>query len=164
MSGERQIKELIKKIAGQTPEHVFTATVKTVSGNECTVMYGDLEISGVKLFASTDGKLLISPKKDTSVLIADLSQGELRDLTVIRVDEPDKIQYKCGDLTFEAADNKFDISSGSVSVKSLLLDLASILKAFKVMCTAPNSLSSDIDPTALTKIEKFEVDTKKLLK
>jgi hypothetical protein len=100
MSKYTDIKDKLKEIVGKgSGILVFTAVVKSVSDDTCTVIYNDIELTGVKLTASVDkleAKIIISPKINSKVLIADLSNGELRDLFVIKFGEIEVISINSG--------------------------------------------------------------------
>ena len=59
---------------------LFLATIKEVKDAACTIMLEDLELTDVRLRSvlnSEDNKIVITPKKDSTVLVADLSRGEM---------------------------------------------------------------------------------------
>ena len=81
-----QIKQKIRNIAGSGSNNMpvmFTAQVKNLSGETCTVMLDELPITDVRLRAVINGKsekILITPKIGSYVLVTDLSGGDYRDL------------------------------------------------------------------------------------
>ncbi|KAF0203156.1 MAG: hypothetical protein FD170_1428, partial [Bacteroidetes bacterium] len=145
----------------------FTAEVVSVTDVDCTVKLADLEITGVKLFSiGAEGKNTIKPAKGSMVTVLDLSNGKLRDLCLVKVDEPEFIKFDLDGLVLEldAMTGKADISSGRVSLKSLFESLATILTSLKVAVLAPNAPSGTITPDTLTLVNKFKTDFKALLK
>ena len=75
MGRAQDIKELIRAIAGQGDGLMFVGEVKSVDGDSCTVAVGQLELTDVRLTAASDGeegKLLLTPKEGSKVLVADL--------------------------------------------------------------------------------------------
>lgn len=103
MKYSKEIRDAIRAICGNNKGGFlfFNAVVKSVEDDSCTVTYGDIEISDVRLNAAINGNannLLIKPKVESTVLIADLSEGYLRDLAVIGWSEVDMITINGGDL------------------------------------------------------------------
>lgn len=99
----RRIRESIQAIANAGSKHdvLFTAKVVSITGDTCTVEHNDMELTGVRLSAVVDAstsKKLIKPKKNSQVLVADLSNGGLRDLAVVQVSETDSIIWNGGEL------------------------------------------------------------------
>jgi len=102
MSKASDIRELIRSI-GTTKKPgklFFRAKVKTVSDETCQVEWNGLLISDVQLAAAIDGNaknLLIKPKVGSVVLVADLSEGEMRELAVISWSEVDTVVFNGGE-------------------------------------------------------------------
>lgn len=167
MSSEREIREAIQKIAGAQGASAFTAEVVSVTDTDCTVKLSDLEISGVKLFSiGVEGKNTIKPAKGTMVTVLDLSNGKLRDLVLVKVDEPELIRFDLDGLVMEldATTGKIDVSSGGISLKSLLNSIATIIQGLKVGVLAPNSISGPVSPDTIALVNKFKADFNTLLK
>ena len=79
MSIYSDIAEKIKQMSGGITNVLFLAKVKDVKDDACTIMIEDLELTDVRLRSvlnSEDNKIVITPKKDSTVLVADLSHGE----------------------------------------------------------------------------------------
>lgn len=98
-----RIKDLIKNIGGgEEKAAFFTAKVKSVKGDTCTVLIGDLELTEVRLRAvidnDDDDTLRITPKKDSMVLVADLSDGAMRDLIVVKYTQAEMVELKRGEI------------------------------------------------------------------
>ena len=93
-----KIKDLIRNIGGgEETSAFFTAKVKSVEKDTCTVLVDDLELTEVRLRAVVDGEeefLRITPKVGSMILVADLSDGEMRDLVVIKYTQVDIIELK----------------------------------------------------------------------
>lgn len=114
MGQEKQIREAIRTIAGtnQVSSLLFSAVVTEVDGDVCSVMHDSLEISGVKLRAIKNEEknfLIVTPAKDSIVLVADLSNGYMRDLCVVQYSQIDKVELSFGDgqaLTIEGGTTK----------------------------------------------------------
>lgn len=110
MSKAQDIKEAIRQICGAKGGSglFLVGEVKSVEGETCTVNVAGLELDEVRLTAvndGTDGKLLLTPKEGSMVLLADLSGGMLRDLAVIGYTGIKKIEATCEKITLNGGDN-----------------------------------------------------------
>lgn len=96
---------------------LFTAEVKSVEGETCTVLIGELEVPDVLLTPAdegADGKLVITPKVGSQVTVADLSGGELRQLAVVHWGEVEKISLTADSIELNGGDN-----GGLVKIEAL---------------------------------------------
>ena len=96
---------------------LFTAEVKSVEGETCTVLIGELEVPDVLLTPAdegADGKLVITPKVGGQVTVADLSGGELRQLAVVHWGEVEKIILTADSIELNGGDN-----GGLVKIEAL---------------------------------------------
>ena len=96
---------------------LFTAEVKSVEGETCTVLIGELEVPDVLLTPAdegADGKLVITPKVGGQVTVADLSGGELRQLAVVHWGEVEKISLTADSIELNGGDN-----GGLVKIEAL---------------------------------------------
>ena len=93
-----KIKAIVSK--GKVSElNTFPAQVKSVNGTTCTVMIDDLEVTDVRLRAVINSKseqLLITPKTESYVLVADLSNSSFTDFAVISYSEVESVDLKIG--------------------------------------------------------------------
>jgi len=99
-----KIKNSIRKLSGATKGIVFTAQVKSVEGETCTIALGNTSLSDVRLRAVINGnaeKLYIKPKKDSYILVIDLSNGNYRDLVAITYSEVETINIKISETTID---------------------------------------------------------------
>jgi hypothetical protein len=99
-----KIKRSLCNIAGVQKGHIFTAQVKSVESETCTVALGKASISRVRLRAVVNGKdekLYIKPKKDSYILAVDLSNGDYRDLAVLTYSEVETINIKIAETTID---------------------------------------------------------------
>lgn len=101
MNHLREIKESIQNIADMhdTPSPIFTAFVVECKGDVCTVRCGRNQYTGVKLRAINDGDLnhlIVTPKPKSQVLVADLSNGHMRDLCVVQYSQIEKVELSFG--------------------------------------------------------------------
>ncbi|MCX6281473.1 MAG: hypothetical protein NTU51_05895 [Bacteroidetes bacterium] len=91
----------------------FYATVTEITGNTCSAKLGDLELTDIKLKATTrddEDKLILTPKVGSSVILG-CNDEDLRDVMIIKVDDPEKIFYKHKDITID-----IDGSSGNIVI------------------------------------------------
>lgn len=115
MSIYSEIAEKIRQMGGNTSAILFLATVKEVKDAACTIMLEDLELTDVRLRSvlnSEDNKILITPKKNSIVLVADLSHGEMRELVVVQYSEVEKMEICIGESTIEVSDGDITINGG----------------------------------------------------
>jgi len=129
MDKSGKIRESIRKIAGtHNPGNTFfTAEVKSVDDETCTIIWNDLEISDVRLGAVVNGNannIKIKPTTGSMVAIADMSHGTLRDLAVIGWSEIDSITINGGTL------------GGLVKIQELVNNLQAIKSYVETMKTA----------------------------
>ena len=128
MGKTQDIKEAIRTIAGKGNSGglFLVGEVKSVEGESCTVDVAGLEIDEVRLTAvndGADGKLLITPKEGSMVLLADMSGGTLRDLAVVGFTNVEKIEATIGQITLNGGDN-----GGLVNIKDLTNKLNNLEK------------------------------------
>ena len=107
MNRVQDIKEAIRQISGAKGGSglILVGEVKSVEGETCTVNVGGLELDEVRLTAvndGADGKLLLTPKEGSMVLMADLSGGNLRDLAVIGYTHIEKGEASFDQIAIEA--------------------------------------------------------------
>lgn len=108
MNRVQDIKEAIRQISGgnRGGNGLFlVGKVKSVEGETCTVDVAGLVLDEVRLTAvndGTDGKLLLTPKADSMVLMADMSGGMLRDLAVIGYTHIEKGEASFDQIAIEA--------------------------------------------------------------
>ncbi|MCM1035531.1 MAG: hypothetical protein NC038_05485 [Paludibacter sp.] len=124
-----KIAQLIKQMG--EPRHllVFPAEVKQVDGRSCTVSIDSFDLTDVRLRAVVNDEkeqFLITPKQGSRVLVADLSNGDLRDLAVIAFSEVEKIEI---DTTAEVIFNGGD-NHGLVNIADLHQRLQTLEQAF----------------------------------
>jgi hypothetical protein len=167
MSELREIRQRIRDISGLNDlgAPFFTATVTSVTDKDCSVMFGTLELTGVKLFSiGAPGTMLIKPKKDSTVTVADLSQGKLRDLVIIKADEVELIKYDQDGLVVEidSVSGKVDVKNDKTSLTKLMTSIHDIIS--KLQVSTPNGPSGTPLPPTVTALEKFKTDFQNLLK
>ena len=138
MDKSGRIRELLRQITG-TDRLTFDfmpMEVKSVNGDLCVCLLDELEIPDVRLAAIPDGSadgLLITPKKGSIVMVADLSAGNLRDLMVVGYTA---IESVC----FMGGKNGGLVISGNTADKLNVLenDINELKTIFTTWVTVPN--------------------------
>lgn len=125
-----QIKRKLEEIAGSAAEGtaLFTAEVKSVEGETCTVLVGGLEVPDVLLTPAdegADGKLVITPRQGSIVTVADLSGGRLRRLAVVHWGKVEKITCTCDSVEFNGGN-----LGGLVKIEKLTEKINGLVQAF----------------------------------
>ena len=163
------IKDQIKKIIGIDAMYLLPipGTVISVGSETCTVKIDSgLEIPEVRMKAfinNSDSKLLIVPKVGSRVQCLSLT-GNLNDITLIQVDEPELIACKLNDLSFvlDGEDNKVSISNQSNDLLGILEDLSGIIKQLTVS-TGVGPSGTPLPPT-IASLNQWEAAVKTLIK
>ena len=141
MNRVQDIKEAIRQISGgnRGGNGLFlVGKVKSVEGETCTVDVAGLVLDEVRLTAvndGTDGKLLLTPKADSMVLMADMSGGMLRDLAVIGYTHIEKGEASFGQIAIEADSIELNggDNGGLVNIESLKNNLDTLKKYVEAM-------------------------------
>lgn len=139
--------EILKAKTGK--ELFFTARVVSVSGATCTIDYDGLELSGVRLLATTTGgadKVLIIPKAGSWALIG--CEGDLANLWIVRGDEAQQIE----------------ITVGGQNVMSLISDLISTLSGTLTLTTTVGAATGNFAPDTIAKLSQIEKAFKQVFK
>lgn len=108
-----KVKELS---GGNSKPSIFTAQVKQVDGATCSINIGGLVVSDVRLRAVDNSNLdqiLITPKIDSYVLVADLSNGNYRNLVVIAHSEVAKAQIAINNTNVEVSADGVVVNGGN---------------------------------------------------
>ena len=130
----RSLRALTRNVTGPV---LFTAEVKSVEGETCTVISGDLAIPEVLLTPAdegAEGKLVITPKVGSMVTVADLSGGRLRRLAVVHWGEVEKINMTVGNIELNGGEN-----GGLVNIESLKNNLESLKSYVEALKSAVSS-------------------------
>lgn len=111
MGKSREIKDVLKSIVGPPGIMFVMGKVESVGDETCSVKIADrIVINDVRLNASADGNadnILIKPKVDSMVLMADLSGGELRSLVVISFSALESMTVKFeGEVVINGGENE----------------------------------------------------------
>lgn len=138
-----EIARAIKAITGGNGgTALFTAEVKSVEGETCTVLVGELEVPDVLLTPAdegADGKLLITPKEGSQVTVADLSGGELRNLAVVHWGEVEKISITADSIELNGGDNGglVKIEALTDKINNIEKDINKLKQAFTTWVPVP---------------------------
>lgn len=122
---KRRIRELSAAAGGSA---LFTAEVKSVEGETCTVSLGSVDLPDVLLTPADDGraaKLVITPKTGSMVTVADLSGGELRRLAVVHWGEVEKVALSAASIEINGGRN-----GGLVNIGALTQKVNDLVRAF----------------------------------
>lgn len=128
---------------------LFTAEVKSVEGETCTVLIGELEVPDVLLTPAdegADGKLVITPKVGGQVTVADLSGGELRQLAVVHWGEVEKISLTADSIELNGGDNGglVKIEALTDKINNIEKDINKLKQAFTTWVPVPQDGGSSL--------------------
>lgn len=162
-----EIARVIKAITGGNGgTALFTAEVKSVEGETCTVLVGELEVPDVLLTPAdegADGKLLITPKEGSQVTVADLSGGELRHLAVVHWGEVEKISLTADSIELNGGDNGglVKIEALTDKINNIEKDINKLKQAFTTWVPVPQdggaSLKSGVASWAAQQLVQTQV-------
>jgi len=159
-----KIKAFIKEIVGANQNLPITATVKSVQGDHCTItLKSKLDVTDVKLKATIDGDnyLLVIPKVGSKVVVLSLS-GELDNLSVIKVDEVERIELIIGDTNFKIDGSGYEINQGSENLKTVFNDY---ITQFGKLCDELNKVVVSIGVTPnVAMITQIKMETTQNIK
>lgn len=124
-----EIKQKLCQLTGADIDRgLFTAEVTKVSGDTCSVRYGDLVFEDVRLRViaedSNNSRMLLTPKVGSCVLVADLSDGDKRDFAVVMLSEVEKVELTA-DVMFNGGSN-----GGLVKIQELTDKLNGLIDKF----------------------------------
>lgn len=157
----------MREVIGADPNLPITAKVVSVENDHCKVqLKSGLIVSDVKLKAtisSGSNFLRLVPKVGSSVVMISLT-ADLNNLTVIKFDEVEKVEYNQNGLEvlIDSTDKKVSIKNSEASLVDVFEDLTTLLKSFKVY--TPSGPSGTALPDSVTLINQLELKFKKLLK
>lgn len=166
MDKPSEVRKKLLEVLGYQPNLPIPGVVTKVNGDVCEVLIGnDYTATDVKLKATIDAgnnELLLSPKVGSNVILLSLS-GDFNNLTLVKMDELELFQFKQGDVSVAVGtDGLLEVKKGSVSLFSLLTQLATTIKAITV-ATPVGPSGTPLTPT-LQNVKVFEDDLKILLK
>lgn len=121
MDQYRRLRDNLMQMMGAGKEiTIWQGIVKSVEGTTCTVIFGTLDVEGVRLRASlaeNESHLLIVPKVGTAVVVGSLS-NDLSLLVVLAVDEVESITINGGKL------------GGLINIESLTQKINELVRTF----------------------------------
>ena len=120
MTQEQRLLYNLRQAVGPEPITVYQGIVVSVEDTTCTVRFGNMDVSGVRLRASEasdDAQLLIVPRKDSAVIVGSLS-GDLSQLAVLSVDAVERIERNGGKL------------GGLINIEALTSKINELVDAF----------------------------------
>ena len=120
MTAEQRLIRNLREAVGPSPISVYQGIVVSVEDITCTVRFGEMEVSGIRLRASEadqNAQLLIVPKTGSAVIVGSLS-GDLTQLAVLSVDAIERIEINGGQL------------GGLINIDSLTEKINALVDAF----------------------------------
>jgi hypothetical protein len=110
----------------------FYATVIKITGDTCSVKIAELELTDVRIKATDDGstdKLTITPTKNSKVIVG-CNNGDLRDLFLVKVDDPEVILYNHGDVkvTIDGKAKEISLEGAKYTLKNSQEDLKTLIE------------------------------------
>ncbi|MBK5213641.1 MAG: hypothetical protein JJE55_08285 [Flavobacteriaceae bacterium] len=160
------IKKALREIVGANPNLPITGIVKSVEGDSCTVeLKSGYVATDVKLKATIGNNdyVILTPKVGSTVLILSLS-GTLDNLTVVKIDQLEKMEYSQGGLVILA-----DSVDGKIQIKNKQVSFIELFEALKKL-TAELTVSTPMGPSGVPlpptqlALQQFEIKFKQLLK
>lgn len=164
-----EIKKKLKEVVGAYPNYPIVGTVLSIQGESCTVqLVNGLVLTDVKINATvTDGEdyLLLVPAFNSEVLMLS-GDGTLSNLYIIKVNEVAQFKFSQSGMKveFDGLDKKIKIENGTVNLKDLFTDLATILNSLKVGVVALGAPSGTITPDVVALVSDFSTKVNLLLK
>ncbi len=143
MSKESEIKQIIRNIAAYNSGlTLFEAVVTESKDTECSIKYQGLEHKNVRLvcgFSQSLTTMIIKPAVGSTVLVADLSNGKMRDLVVLMVEKAETVIFNGGKL------------GGLIKIKELTDKLNALVNAFNthvhpVAGSATSNIAQPVQP------------------
>jgi hypothetical protein len=128
----RQLKELVKAKG----DIFFNAEITAITGDTCSIrISGGLELTDVMLKVTNDkkeDKFIMIPTVGSIVLVS-CNNGDLRDISVIGVDDPERIFYKHKDVSIDidAKTGKIIINGGDLGGLIKIEELVNRLNAIE---------------------------------
>lgn len=136
MNDLSKIKRSIRRIAGGGSRWCFTAKVKSVDGEVCSVETEGLTLTDVRLRAVVNGeesKMLVTPKTESYVTVLDV-RGDMRELLVVAVSEVEKVEVsevEKVEVTAEKVIFNGGNNGGLINIDKLTEKLNALVKELK---------------------------------
>lgn len=121
MEKTTKIRALLRNIVGadESRPQLHLMEVVSVDGDLCTARIGNFEVPDIRLSSIGGGSengLLLTPAAGSIILVADLSEGDLRELNAIGYSEITAVRLHQGKTTVEADTEKATMAVGESSV------------------------------------------------
>lgn len=164
-----EIKKRLQAVVNANPNFPIAGKVTAVDGETCSVkLVSGLVLSDVKINASVTGSadyLILEPALNSDVLMLS-GDGTLSNLYLIKVDQIGKFKFSQSGMKveFDSIDKKIKIENGTVNLKDLFSDLATILNSLKVSVISLGAPSGTITPDVATLVTSFSTKVNTLLK
>lgn len=161
-----KLSETFKQAFGQRMAMpLMVGEVKEITGDTCTVDFGGIEITDVRLKVQIGGetdRLIQFPAIGKMVLCGSLT-GDFKDLVVIKAERIAKLQYDENGLSIEidSESGKVKIENENVSLKDLFDDLKSIIQNLKVF--TPAGPSGNPLPDTIASLNTLQTKINQLL-
>ncbi len=132
-----KIAKTIKAMGAAQGVVLFTAEVDSVEDESCTVKIGTLELTDVRLRAvlnSESDKIVVTPKRGSRVLVADMSGGSYIDLVVLSYSEIEKVEVAIEQTTYTIDKDGIVMNGGNngglINIQELTDKLNDLITAF----------------------------------
>lgn len=148
MENTTKIKQYIQQIAPKPTETIRLARIHSVQGDTCTIILDGLEIPGVRLRPIQDqsaSPLRITPAVGAHAIVADLSSGTLRTLSIISVSQAQKIEINAPEIEINSSQIKLNspqiginssTNGGLINIQSLKSYLQTLEQSIQGTLTA----------------------------
>lgn len=144
---------------------LLAGMVKEINGDTCTVDFGTITITGVRLKVQKGGendKLILFPSINKMVLCGSLT-GDMRDLVVLKSERVAKLEYAENgmQITIDSQSGKVAVKNETVSLKDLFDDLKTIIENLKVF--TPTGPSEGVLPDSVLALAELQTKINSLL-
>lgn len=183
MDKAAKVADQLKRVVAPKGDLFIYAEVKEITGDTCTIIIGESEFTDVRIKATDDGandKLLVIPAAGSKVIVG-ANNGSLNDLFILKVDDPDLITWKHGDvkvaidatnrlitvkdkveISIETGTGLISIKNDKVSLVDLFTSLSDIIE--KLTVSTPAGPSGTPLPPTITSLTQFKSDLSNILK
>ncbi|HOU67592.1 MAG TPA: hypothetical protein PKW49_03280 [Paludibacteraceae bacterium] len=144
MDSVSEIRKSIQRIAGSNLLS-FTAKVKSVQGETCTVDMDGMELTDVRLRSVVNGKrskILVSPAVGSYIIVIDNSRGAKDELVCVAFSEIDKIEVDADCVVFNGGSN-----DGLVKIQELTEKLNGLKDTVNALVRSHNSHTHTVATT-----------------
>lgn len=143
MKQNKDLLNALQAVFGAT-DSLVPAVVKAVDKTtaSCTVEINDLEVGEVRLQATVGNNLKgkkLYPAIDSVVLVEKI--GDKGEFAIAFYSELSEVSLSVGETLFKQDINGFEIRKQNETLKSILNDLVTQVKAITVLCNAPGTPS-----------------------